>query len=197
MLEPRRRIDRALGAVVMEAYVAGVSTRSVDDLVAAQRSRGYRSRRCRASVRGSTRWWSRSGAGASRRVPLRLCGRDLSQGAQQRLTGRLDGDGRGHRCHRRRQPGDPGMRHRRQRERGVLAALVGLAAVPRARRGAPGEPTPTPGSPPPRTAPSRAPGASDAGCTSSAALWRWCPAPTSTWPPQCSGPCSRSPTPTP
>ena len=35
MLEPRRRIDRALGAVVMEAYVAGVSTRSVDDLVAA------------------------------------------------------------------------------------------------------------------------------------------------------------------
>ena len=35
MLEPRRRIDRALHAVVMEAYVAGVSTRSVDDLVAA------------------------------------------------------------------------------------------------------------------------------------------------------------------
>ena len=35
VLEPRRRIDRALGAVVMEAYVAGVSTRSVDDLVAA------------------------------------------------------------------------------------------------------------------------------------------------------------------
>ena len=35
LLEPRRRIDRALWAVVMEAYVAGVSTRSVDDLVAA------------------------------------------------------------------------------------------------------------------------------------------------------------------
>ena len=35
MLEPRRRIDRALWAVVIEAYVAGVSTRSVDDLVAA------------------------------------------------------------------------------------------------------------------------------------------------------------------
>ena len=35
MLEPRRRIDRALHAVIMEAYVAGVSTRSVDDLVAA------------------------------------------------------------------------------------------------------------------------------------------------------------------
>ncbi|MGH8981100.1 MAG: IS256 family transposase [Acidimicrobiales bacterium] len=34
-LEPRRRIDQALYAVVMEAYVKGVSTRSVDDLVAA------------------------------------------------------------------------------------------------------------------------------------------------------------------
>lgn len=35
LLEPRRRIDRALYAVVMEAYVHGVSTRKVDDLVAA------------------------------------------------------------------------------------------------------------------------------------------------------------------
>src|SRR6266705_1308763 len=30
LLEPRRRIDRALWAVVMEAYVHGVSTRKVD-----------------------------------------------------------------------------------------------------------------------------------------------------------------------
>jgi len=35
VLEPRRRIDQALYAVVMEAYVNGVSTRRVDDLVAA------------------------------------------------------------------------------------------------------------------------------------------------------------------
>jgi putative transposase len=35
ILEPRRRIDQALYAVVMEAYVNGVSTRSVDDLVGA------------------------------------------------------------------------------------------------------------------------------------------------------------------
>ena len=35
ILEPRRRIDQALYAVVMEAYVEGISTRSVDDLVAA------------------------------------------------------------------------------------------------------------------------------------------------------------------
>lgn len=35
ILEPRRRIDRALYAVVMQAYIEGVSTRRVDDLVAA------------------------------------------------------------------------------------------------------------------------------------------------------------------
>jgi putative transposase len=35
ILEPRRRVDQALYAVVMEAYVAGVSTRKVEALVAA------------------------------------------------------------------------------------------------------------------------------------------------------------------
>ena len=35
LLEPRRRIDRALLAVVMQAYVHGTSTRKVDDLVKA------------------------------------------------------------------------------------------------------------------------------------------------------------------
>ena len=35
ILEPRRRIDQALYAVVMEAYVGGISTRSVDELVGA------------------------------------------------------------------------------------------------------------------------------------------------------------------
>jgi putative transposase len=35
LLQPRRRIDVALHAVIMEAYVHGTSTRKVDDLVAA------------------------------------------------------------------------------------------------------------------------------------------------------------------
>jgi len=35
LLEPRRRAERALLAVVQEAYVSGVSTRRVDDLVRA------------------------------------------------------------------------------------------------------------------------------------------------------------------
>ena len=40
LLERRRRIDQALFAVVMEAYVHGVSTRSVDDLVKAMGMEG-------------------------------------------------------------------------------------------------------------------------------------------------------------
>jgi hypothetical protein len=35
ILEPRRRVDQALYAVIMEAYIAGVSTRKVDALVGA------------------------------------------------------------------------------------------------------------------------------------------------------------------
>jgi transposase-like protein len=35
LLEPRRRIDQALWAVMMESYVHGTSTRKVDDLVVA------------------------------------------------------------------------------------------------------------------------------------------------------------------
>jgi putative transposase len=35
LLERRRRVDQALFAVVMEAYLHGVSTRKVDDLVRA------------------------------------------------------------------------------------------------------------------------------------------------------------------
>jgi transposase-like protein len=35
LLEPRRRVDRALWAVIITAYVTGTSTRKVDDLVRA------------------------------------------------------------------------------------------------------------------------------------------------------------------
>jgi transposase-like protein len=35
ILEPRRRVDQALYAVIMEAYIGGVSTRKVDALVGA------------------------------------------------------------------------------------------------------------------------------------------------------------------
>ena len=56
LLEPRRRAERALLAVVQEAYVAGVCTRRVEDLV---RRPGHR----RASAR------ARSAASAPRSTP--------------------------------------------------------------------------------------------------------------------------------
>ena len=41
LLEPRRRSERALLAVIQQAYVEGVSTRRVDDLVKGSWVRGY------------------------------------------------------------------------------------------------------------------------------------------------------------
>ena len=48
LLAPRRRIDIALHTVVMQAYVEGVSTRRVDDLVIAMGGTGISIRGCRA-----------------------------------------------------------------------------------------------------------------------------------------------------
>ena len=41
LLEPRRRSEKALLAVIQQAYVEGVSTRRVDDLVKALTMRGH------------------------------------------------------------------------------------------------------------------------------------------------------------
>ena len=129
ILEPRRRIDQALYAVVMEAYVAGVSTRSVDDLVAALGvdsgiSKSEVSRICAGldEIVGAFR----TRAVGSRRVPLRVSRRHLSACPQRRLAGHLDGRRGRHRHHRRRLPGDPGLRHRRLRRRSVLASVPAL-----------------------------------------------------------------------
>jgi putative transposase len=64
LLEPRRRIDVALHAVVMEAYVHGVSTRKVDDLVTALGadtgiSKSEVSRVCQALDREGEAWRAR------------------------------------------------------------------------------------------------------------------------------------------
>ena len=105
ILEPRRRIDQALYAVVMEAYVNGVSTRCgrrpgrragcrLGDL----QVRGVPDlRRARRDRRRVPHPPSRS-----HRVPLRLSRRHLPARPQPDLAGHLDG-GRGrHRHHRRR-----------------------------------------------------------------------------------------------
>lgn len=43
-LEPRRMAEKALTAVIQEAYIQGISTRSVDDLVQAMGGAGLRLR---------------------------------------------------------------------------------------------------------------------------------------------------------
>ena len=63
LLEPRRRVERALVAVVTESYVLGVSTRTVEDLVqmlGIERLSKCRSRRCRSWRRAWTRRWRAS-----------------------------------------------------------------------------------------------------------------------------------------
>uniref|UniRef100_UPI00301A8A68 IS256 family transposase n=1 Tax=Aquipuribacter sp. SD81 TaxID=3127703 RepID=UPI00301A8A68 len=63
LLAPRRRIDVALHAVVMQAYVEGVSTRRVDDLVVAMGGTGISksevSRICAQLDGDVTAWRSR------------------------------------------------------------------------------------------------------------------------------------------
>ena len=105
ILEPRRRIDQALYAVVMEAYVHGVSTRSVDDLVDAlgaavgdQEVGGVTDlRRARRDRRGVPHPPPRS-----HRVPLRLSRRHLPACPQRHWPGMLDGRRHRHRHHRHR-----------------------------------------------------------------------------------------------
>ena len=71
-LEPRRRSEQALLNVVQQAYVCGVSTRKVDQLV---ESLGLRISRSEVSriARGSTSRWRRSGP-APWRAATPTCG---------------------------------------------------------------------------------------------------------------------------
>ena len=99
ILERRRRIDRALFAVVMEAYVHGVSTRKVDDLVVAL---GLESGISKSEVSRICAELDERAVGLPvpiprpRRVPLRVLGRHLSEGPGRPpggLPGRGGGDG--------------------------------------------------------------------------------------------------------
>ena len=72
-LEPRRRSEQAIVAVVLEAYVNGVSTRKVDRLVEQLGIDGMTKDRVSASA---GRWMNRSSGSASGRLraPTRTCG---------------------------------------------------------------------------------------------------------------------------
>ena len=80
-LEPRRMAEKALTAVIQEAYIQGVSTRSVDDLVQAMGMSGIsksqslpsRKRGCRGCAGRSTAR-SATSSTARWRVTGRICG---------------------------------------------------------------------------------------------------------------------------
>ena len=97
-LEPRRTAEKALTAVIQEAYIQGVSTRSVDELVQAMGMSGISksqvSRLCGGNRRQDPQLPRPS---ARRRLALSLAGCDLREGAR----GRAYRPGRGHRSRRR------------------------------------------------------------------------------------------------
>jgi putative transposase len=83
LLDRRRRVDQALFAVIMEAYLHGVSTRKVDDLVqalgvAAGISKSEVSRICAELDDQVVAFRGRSLAATS--YPICVPGRDLLQG---------------------------------------------------------------------------------------------------------------------
>ena len=117
ILEPRRRIDQALYAVVMEAYVNGVSTRSVEDLVVALGidsgiSKSEVSRICAGLDEIVIAFRSR--AAAPHHFPLRVPGRHLPACPPHRRGWAGDQHGRRgrHRRHRFGRTRSPGRRCR-------------------------------------------------------------------------------------
>lgn len=123
-LKPRRMAEKALTAVVQEAYVQGVSTRSVDDLVQAMGmssiSKSLVSRLCGEGLPAAT---------ARRRLALPVDRRQLREGAPERAHRRGRPDHRGRRQQRR--PAR-GARHRPVRGRDVLDRVPAQAGAARA-----------------------------------------------------------------
>ena len=98
LLEPRRRSERALLAVIQQAYVEGVSTRRVDDLVKALGCEGISKRPGVAHLSGTGRgggWFHGPSAGRWT-LPLPVAGRTDPEGQggrQDRQRQRGGGDG--------------------------------------------------------------------------------------------------------
>ena len=74
LLEPRRRSERALLAVVQQAYVEGVSTAASRTSCRPSAARASPRARSRASARSSTASSSRSSAGRWTAGPIPTCG---------------------------------------------------------------------------------------------------------------------------
>ena len=110
LLHPRRRVDKALYAVICSAWIEGVSTRKVDDLVKALGnesgiSRSTVSRICKDIDEGVKEFLARSLDHTW--FPHLFAGRHLPERARG-APGGPPGAGGGHRRVGRRPPGDPG-----------------------------------------------------------------------------------------
>ena len=136
-LEPRRTAEKALTAVIQEAYVHGVSTRAVDDLVQAMGASGVSksqvSRLCAELDERVGAFLSRPIEGGRRiRRPVSLARCHLRQSAPGRAH-RLDRRPHRGRGQHRRPARGARHGHRRQRSRDVLDRLP---AQPRPARSA-------------------------------------------------------------
>ena len=101
-LEPRRMAEKALTAVIQEAYVQGISTRSVDELVKAMGMTGIsKSQVSRLCAEIDERVRTFLDRPHRRRLALSLDRRDLREGARGRAHRLGRGDHRGRRQHRR------------------------------------------------------------------------------------------------
>ena len=138
-LEPRRTAEKALVAVVQEAYVHGVSTRAVDDLVKAMGAGGMSksqvSRLCAEIDIRVNAFLSRplEGAWPVDRSALNLARCHLHQGPRGWADRQPCRDSR-RRGQRGRQARGAGRRHGAVRGGGVLDRLPALAGRPRPAR---------------------------------------------------------------
>jgi hypothetical protein len=140
LLERRRRIDQALFAVVMEAYLHGVSTRKVDDLVKALGadsgiSKSEVSRICADLDEEVAAFRDRPLTGLV--FPYVFLDAILLQGPGQ-PAGRVAGGRDRHRRRGRRAPRGARVRRRRQRGRNVLDRVSAQPEGPRPGRHATG-----------------------------------------------------------
>ena len=87
LLEPRRRAERALLAVVQEAYVGGVSTRRVEELVGALGIVNLSKSEVRGSVPGSMPRSTPSALARSRRAAIRTSRSTPSTTRSARVAG--------------------------------------------------------------------------------------------------------------
>lgn len=112
LLEPRRRAEKALHAVICEAYVKGISTRKVDDLVRALGMDGHLEVGGLRDLQGpGRRGGCVPGPPVGRRALVRVARRHLPQDPGARTGGLGSHRGRGGGLRDRRAP-CPRVRHR-------------------------------------------------------------------------------------